>query len=161
MLNVVVLVVAVGVVIIVVAFVVIALGGGVDYIIGGINCLFSYLLYLIWLLSVVKKTFFTLFTSEMCSFFRPLPIWKSMFLFDDEVCFMLTGLDDVDFTGVVSNFEQMFAFCLSVTNGISKNDFILSSSRRKETPLSGVWMRSSIITSQVSFWELFLFRSLL
>ena len=42
MLNVVVLVVAVGVVIIVVAFVVIALGGGVDSIIGDINCLFSY-----------------------------------------------------------------------------------------------------------------------
>ena len=61
-----------------------------------------------------------------------------MFLFDDKVCFMLAGLDDVDFTGVVSNFEQLFAFCLSVINDIGKKDFILSSSRRKETPLSGV-----------------------
>ena len=43
---------------------------------------FSGLFSLIWLLRVVKKTFFTLFNSEMYSFFRPLSVWKSMFLFD-------------------------------------------------------------------------------
>ena len=42
--------------------------------------------------------------------------------------FLLIGLNDVDFSGVVGNGEQLFAFCLAVTNDLSKKVFYLSSS---------------------------------
>ena len=54
-----------------------------------------------------------------------------MFLIDGKGCFLLNGLDDVDFSGVAGNFEQLFALCFSVINDPSKKDFSLSSSQRK------------------------------
>ena len=79
---------------------------------------FSVLLSLIWLFSVVKKTFFALFTSETCSVFGPLSIWKSMFLFDSKVCFLLIRHDDVIFQVLLVILDKSlhFACQLSMTS---------------------------------------------
>ena len=53
-----------------------------------------------------------------------------MFFFDVKGCFLLIGLDDVDFSGVVGNFGQIFTFYFSIVNDLnelSKKDFSLSS----------------------------------
>ena len=42
-------------------------------------------------------------------------------LFDGNVCFLLIAHDEVDFSGVVGNDEQLFAFCLAVIYGFIKN----------------------------------------
>ena len=67
------------------------------------------------------------------------------------------------FSVVVGSDEQLLAFYLAVHNGLSKKKFSLSSSRRKKTSLSRVWMwvRSSVITSDLSFSELLLPKLLL
>ena len=67
------------------------------------------------------------------------------------------------FSVVVGSDEQLLAFYLAVHNGLSKKKSSLSSSRRKKTSLSRVWMwvRSSVITSVLSFSELLLPKLLL
>ena len=66
-----------------------------------------------------------------------------------------------NFSGVVGNFGQLLPFCLLVINDFSKNDFSLSSSQGSSLSRVWMWARSSIITSDASFWEPLLFKSLL
>ena len=157
-LNVVAIVVAIGVVIVVVF----VLGGGVATTIVGINFLFfCFVVFNLIIVSGDENLFYFICFWNMF-LFKPLSIWKSIILFVVKACVLVIEFDDVEVSDVVGNFGQLFAFCLSIINDLSKTDFSLSSSRRKYTALTRVWMwaRCSVTISDTPFWESLLIKSL-